>query len=140
MKNVNRIIKLIGLFASLIAATALFVSAEEKTPHTMTPKMTAGTEAGALMANKILYLANTLFYFSFMSPSPSMNLPLYSETCACSKPKYSPSNLPEKLTSITANDVWKWCILSHFLETKSHTPVCCKLIYSLLNTVGRSYG
>ena len=28
--------------------------------------MGAGTEAGALMANKILYLANTLFYFSFM--------------------------------------------------------------------------
>ena len=50
MKNVSRIIKLIELFATLIAATALFVSAEEKTPHTMTPKMTAGTETTATIS------------------------------------------------------------------------------------------
>ncbi len=73
-------IQLIGVIIPLLGCIALFK--KEQTKASMSLLLTnvgclfinciyllmlgAGTEGAALMANKILYLANTLFYFSFM--------------------------------------------------------------------------
>ena len=49
MRKMKKPAGLAFLFVALIAATALFVSAAD-TPHTMTPKMSAGTETGATIS------------------------------------------------------------------------------------------
>ena len=73
-------LQLMGVVIPLLGCVALFK--KEPTKASMSLLLTnigclfinsiymlmlgAGTEGAALMANKILYMANTLFYFSFM--------------------------------------------------------------------------